>query len=117
VQESIEQCAFEFHRRVQAGEEVIVGVNRYQSGESEAIELLRIEPDAEQRQVDRTRRVRAERDPGAWEAALAAVRDAAGSDVNVLPPMREALRVGATVGEVCGVLRDAWGTHDAGRAR
>ncbi len=117
VQESIEQSAFEFHRRVQAGEEVIVGVNRYQSGESEPIELLRIEPDAEQRQVDRTRRVRAERDPAAWEAALAAVRDAAGSDLNVLPPMREALRVGATVGEVCGVLRDAWGTHDAGRAR
>jgi methylmalonyl-CoA mutase, N-terminal domain len=117
VQESIEQSAFEFHRRVQVGEEVIVGVNRYQSGESEPIELLRIEPDAEQRQVDRTRRVRADRDPGAWDAALAAVCDAAGSDVNVLPPMREALRVGATVGEVCGVLRDAWGTHDAGRAR
>ena len=57
VQEAIEQSAFEFHRRVQAGEDVIVGVNRYQSGESEPIELLRIEPDAEQRQVDRTRRV------------------------------------------------------------
>ena len=116
VQEAIEQSAFEFHRRVQAGEDVIVGVNRYQSGESEPIELLRIEPDAEQRQVDRTRRVRAERDPAAWDAAVAAVQAAAGSDVNVLPPLREALRVGATVGELCGVLRDAWGTHDAGRA-
>ena len=116
VQEAIEQSAFEFHGRVQAGEDVIVGVNRYQSGESEPIELLRIEPDAEQRQVERTRRVRAERDPAAWESAVAAVRGAAGSDVNVLPPMREALRVGATVGELCGVLRDAWGTHDAGRA-
>ena len=113
MQEAIEQSAFEFHRRVQAGEDVIVGVNRYQSGESEPIELLRIEPDAEQRQVDRTRRVRAERDPAAWEAAVAAVRAAAGSDANVLPPMREALRVGATVGELCGVLRDAWGTYDA----
>jgi methylmalonyl-CoA mutase N-terminal domain/subunit len=116
VQEAIEQSAFEFHRRVQAGEDVIVGVNRYQSGESEPIELLRIEPDAEQRQVDRTRRVRAERDPAAWESALAAVRAAAGSDANVLPPMREALRVGATIGELCGALRDAWGTFDARRA-
>ena len=116
VQESIEQSAFEFHGRVQAGEDVIVGVNRYQSGESEPIELLRIEPEAEQRQVDRTRRVRAERDPAAWEAAVAAVRDAAGSDVNVLPPLREALRIGATIGELCGVLRDAWGTYDAARA-
>src|SRR6476619_1385245 len=86
VQESIEQSACECHRRVQAGEDVIVGVNRYQSGESEPIELLRIEPDAEQRQIDRTTRVRAARDPAAWEAAVAAVRDAARSDVNVLPP-------------------------------
>ena len=112
VQDAIEQSAFDFHRRVQAGDDVIVGVNRYQSGESEPIELHRIDPDAEQRQVDRTRRARAERDTAAWEAAVAAVRAAAGSEANVLPPMREALRVGATVGEVCGILREAWGTYD-----
>ena len=116
VQDAIEQSAFDFHRRVQAGDDVIVGVNRYQSGESEPIELHRIDPDAEQRQVDRTRRARAGRDAAAWEAAVAAVRTAAGSDANVLPPMREALRVGATVGEVCGVLREAWGTYDTAHA-
>ena len=116
VQDAIEQSAFDFHRRVQAGDDVIVGVNRYQSGESEPIELHRIDPDAEQRQVDRTRRARAERDAAAWEAAVAAVRAAAGSEANVLPPMREALRVGATVGELCGVLREAWGTYDTARA-
>ena len=116
VQDAIEQSAFDFHRRVQAGDDVIVGVNRYQSGESEPIELHRIDPDAEQRQVDRTRRTRAERDAAAWEAAVAAVRTAAGSEANVLPPMREALRVGATVGELCGVLREAWGTYDTVRA-
>ena len=116
VQDAIEQSAFDFHRRVQAGDDVIVGVNRYQSGESEPIELHRIDPDAEQRQVDRTRRARAERDTAAWEAAAAAVRAAAGSEANVLPPMREALRVGATVGELCGVLREAWGTYDTAHA-
>jgi methylmalonyl-CoA mutase, N-terminal domain len=115
VQEAIEQSAFEYHRRVQAGEDVIVGVNRFRSGESEPIELLRIDPDAERRQVERTRRARAERDAGDWEAAVAAVRQAAGSDENVLPPLREALRAGGTVGELCGVLREAWGTHDAAR--
>jgi methylmalonyl-CoA mutase N-terminal domain/subunit len=116
VQDAIEQSAFEAHRRVQAGEDVIVGVNRYQSGESEGIELLRIDPDAEHRQVERTRRMRAERDAGAWQVAVAAVREAAGSDANVLPPLREALRAGATIGELCGVLRETWGTHDAVRA-
>jgi methylmalonyl-CoA mutase, N-terminal domain len=116
VQDAIEQSAFDFHRRVQAGDDVIVGVNRYRSGESEPIELQRIDPDAERRQVERTRRVRAERDPARWESAMAAVRDAAASDANVLSPMREALRAGATVGELCGVLRRAWGTYDAARA-
>ncbi|MGH3139148.1 MAG: acyl-CoA mutase large subunit family protein [Gaiellales bacterium] len=116
VQDAIEQSAFDYHRRVQAGDDVIVGVNRYQSGESEPIELHRIDPDAEQRQVNRTRAARAGRDGAAWEAAVAAVRAAAGSDANVLPPMREALRVGATVGELCGVLREAWGTYDTAHA-
>jgi methylmalonyl-CoA mutase, N-terminal domain len=117
VQDAIEQSAFDAHRRVQAGKDVIVGVNRYQSGESEPIELLRIDPDAERRQVERTRRVRSERDAGAWEAAVASVREAAGADANVLPPLREGLRAGATVGELCSVLRECWGTHDAVRAR
>jgi methylmalonyl-CoA mutase N-terminal domain/subunit len=67
--------------------------------------------------VERTRRVREERDAGAWEAAVAAVREAASGDANVLPPLREALRAGGTVGELCGVLRECWGTHDAVRAR
>jgi methylmalonyl-CoA mutase, N-terminal domain len=116
VQDAIEQSAFEFHRRVQSGDDVIVGVNRYESGESEPIELHRIDPDAEQRQVERTRRVRTERDAAGWESAVAAVQAAAGSDANVLPPMREALRAGATVGELCGALREAWGTYDAARA-
>jgi methylmalonyl-CoA mutase N-terminal domain/subunit len=117
VQDAIEQSAFAAHRRVQEDEDVIVGVNRYQSGESEPIELLRIDPAAEHRQVERTRRVREERDAGAWEAAVAAVREAASGDANVLPPLREALRAGGTVGELCGVLRECWGTHDAVRAR
>jgi methylmalonyl-CoA mutase N-terminal domain/subunit len=115
VQEAIEQSAFEFHRRVQSGDDVIVGVNRYRSGESEQIELQRIDPGGERRQIERTERVRAERDAAAWEAAVAAVGQAAASEANVLPPMREALRVGATVGEVCSVLRETWGVYDAVR--
>jgi methylmalonyl-CoA mutase N-terminal domain/subunit len=114
VQDQIEQSAFAHHRRVQEGEEVIVGVNRYRGEESEPIELLRIDPDAERRQVERTVRVRAERD-GAAAAALERVAAAAAGEENLLPVMREALRAGGTIGEVCGVLRGAWGTFDAAR--
>jgi methylmalonyl-CoA mutase, N-terminal domain len=117
VQDEIEQAAFAHHRRVQSGETVIVGVNRWVSEADEQTELLRIDPASERRQAERTQALRASRDSAAVESALAELRRAAGTDANLLPPMREALRVLATVGEVCEVLRDSWGTYDAARAR
>src|SRR5689334_7138546 len=113
VQDQIEQAAFAHHRRVQSGEEVIVGVNRYTEGSGERIELHTIDPEAERRQIERTRAVRARRDSGAVEQALAEVGRVAGGEHNLLLPMRAALRVEATVGEVCEVLRGSWGTYDA----
>ncbi|MGN6378827.1 MAG: acyl-CoA mutase large subunit family protein [Gaiellales bacterium] len=117
VQDQIEQAAFAHHRRVQSGETVIVGVNRWASESDERVELLRIDPDSEREQVDRVQALRARRDAAAVEASLAVVREAAGGDVSLLPPMREALRSLATIGEVCDVLREEWGTYDAERAR
>jgi methylmalonyl-CoA mutase N-terminal domain/subunit len=116
VQDQIEQAAFAHHRRVQSGEEVIVGVNRYTEGSGEQIELHTIDPEAERRQVERTQALRRRRDAGAVEQALAEVGRVAAGEHNLLPPMREALRVEATVGEVCEVLRGSWGTYDAHRA-
>ena len=60
--------------------------------------------------------MRAERDAGAATRALAEVRSTAESDANLLPPLREALKAGCTVGELCGVLRELWGTYDAQHA-
>jgi methylmalonyl-CoA mutase, N-terminal domain len=117
VQDQIEQAAFAHHRRVQDGETVIVGVNRWAEEGREEVELLRIDPQSEARQVARTQARREARDPAALERALAGVAATAEGDANLLPPMREALRIGATVGEVCEVLRRRWGTYDAERAR
>jgi methylmalonyl-CoA mutase N-terminal domain/subunit len=115
VQREIEEAAFRHSTEVESGERVIVGVNRYQEEETEPIELLRIDPAAEKRQLERTARVRAERDGPAAESALAEVRRVARGDENLLPPMREALRVRCTVGEICEVLREEFGTYDAQR--
>ncbi len=117
VQEQIEASAFAHHQRVQEGEEVIVGVNRWASEASEQIELHALDPASERRQQERTQAVRARRDAAAVEAALADVAVAAEGDANLLPPIREALAAMATVGEVCDVLRASWGTFDALRAR
>jgi methylmalonyl-CoA mutase N-terminal domain/subunit len=115
VQREIEDAAFRYSEQVESGERVIVGVNRYVEEEPEPIELHRIDPEAERRQLERTARVRAERDVGAAEVALARVREAARGDENLLPPLREALRVRCTIGELCNVLREEFGMYDAQR--
>jgi methylmalonyl-CoA mutase, N-terminal domain len=117
VQEEIERAAFEFQQQVEAGERVIVGVNAFPEDEVERIELLRIDPDAERRQLERTARVRAERNADEAAAAIAVVRDTARGNANLLPPMREALRARCTVGEICEALREEWGMYDALRPR
>jgi methylmalonyl-CoA mutase, N-terminal domain len=117
VQGEIEQAAFEWQQQVERGERLIVGVNRFVEDEPEHVELQHIDPAAEKRQLDRTARVRAERDPGKAASALDAVRDAARGDANLLPLMREALRARCTVGEICEALRREWGMYDAVRPR
>ena len=116
VQREIEDSAFRYQQEVESGERVIVGVNRYEEAEGEDVELQRIDPAAEQRQLERTARVRAERDAAAAQAALEEVRRVARGTENLLPAMREALRVRCTVGEISSVLRDEFGMFDAQRA-
>jgi methylmalonyl-CoA mutase N-terminal domain/subunit len=116
VQREIEEAAYRYTTQVETGERVVVGVNRFQESESEQIELHRLDPEIERRQLERTTRVRAERNAEAAESALAEIRRVAAGEGNLLPPMREALRARCTVGEICGVLREEWGMYDAQRA-
>jgi methylmalonyl-CoA mutase N-terminal domain/subunit len=117
VQDEIEGAAFRYQQEVESGERVIVGVNRFVEPEAEDVELQRIDPEAERRQLERTARVRAERNAGEAARTLEAVRDTARGDANLLPPMREALRASNTIGEICNALRDEWGLYDAIRTR
>jgi len=115
VQGEIEQAAFEWQQQVEHGERVIVGVNRFAEDEAERVELQRIDPAAERRQLERTARVRAERNAEEAGRVLESVRAAARGDANLLPPMREALRAHCTIGEICEALRGEWGMYDAVR--
>jgi methylmalonyl-CoA mutase N-terminal domain/subunit len=112
VQAEIEASAYSWTKAVEDGERAIVGVNAHVENGADQIELHRLDPEAERRQVERTEGVRAERDAAAAERALERVRDAARGTENMLPPIREALCALCTVGEVCGALRDEWGTYD-----
>jgi methylmalonyl-CoA mutase, N-terminal domain len=115
IQSEIEQAAFRWQQDVESGARVIVGVNRFTEGDDESIELYRLDPEAEKRQLIRTARVRAERSAKDAQRRVAAVRETARGDGNLLVPMREALRARATVGEICNALREEFGTYDAQR--
>jgi methylmalonyl-CoA mutase N-terminal domain/subunit len=114
VQAEVEEAAFRYAREVETGDRVLVGVNRFQvEGEEAEVELHSLDPEAERRQIERTRRLRAERDGPAAEAALRQVQETARGDANLLPPMRAALAAQCTVGEICDALREVFGTYDA----
>jgi methylmalonyl-CoA mutase N-terminal domain/subunit len=113
VQQEIEASAFRYQSEVESGERVVVGVNAFVEDEDESVELLHVDPETERRQRERTARVRAERDAAAATTALDEVTRVASTDANLLPPIRNALQGGCTVGEICGALRELWGTYDA----
>jgi methylmalonyl-CoA mutase, N-terminal domain len=117
VQAEIEQSAFEWQQQVERGERAIVGVNRFREDAAEGVELHRLDPEAERRQLERTARVRTGRNAEDAAAALEAVRETARGEANLLPPLREALRAHCTVGEICETLRAEWGMYDAVRSR
>ena len=113
TQDAIQESAYRYAQAVEEGRRVVVGVNRF-SGNDEPVEIVKIGPRHEREQVEALRRLRAERDASAVQARLAEVRAAASGDANLLPPMREALRAYATIGEVCGVLREVFGEYRPG---
>jgi methylmalonyl-CoA mutase N-terminal domain/subunit len=110
-QRQIQDAAYRHQRLVEAGDRVIVGVNRFTETSQPAVEILRVGAELEEEQVRRLREVRAGRDQAVVDHALAVLRDEAEGTGNLLPPMREALAAFATVGEVAGTLRTVFGTY------
>jgi len=107
----IEASAYRIAQEIDSGERVVVGVNRFVLDEEEPYQPLRVDPAIEAEQVGRLGQLRASRDSGAVEAALSRLREAATGTDNVLYPLKEALRLRATVGETCHALRDVWGRY------
>ena len=107
----IERSAYRIALEIDHNERTVVGVNRFTLKEEEPYEPLRVDPQIEADQCERLAALRAERDNAAVERALEAVREAARGTDNLLYPMREALRLRATGGEVSHALRDVWGLY------
>ena len=115
MQGEIEQAAYDQAKAIDDGTEVVVGVNRFVEEEPEPAEVFPIDPALQAAQVERVRRVREHRDAAAVEAALSELRRAAEGSANLLVPMRAALKLEATLGEVSEVLRGVFGAYEPTR--
>ena len=107
----IAEAAFQYQQKLEKGEKKVVGVNAYPGGGSEDLEILRISGEVEREQVRALGARRAARDDAVVRAALAAMVEATRTEANLVPPMLDAVRAEATLGEVCGALRDEWGSY------
>jgi methylmalonyl-CoA mutase N-terminal domain/subunit len=108
-QREIAEASFRYQSEVESGQRVVVGVNRYVLDDEQPVEILRVDPALEQKQIDRVRALRARRDTAAVEAALVRLKTAAAGDENLMGPILEATRAYVTMGEMCDALREVWG--------
>ena len=112
-QREIQESAYQYQKALEAGEQTIVGVNKYQmESESTEVPTLVIDESVRHRQIERLEHVRATRDKGAVAKALDKVRKAAQNGDNTMPFTVEAVRAYATLGEICSALRDVYGVYE-----
>jgi methylmalonyl-CoA mutase N-terminal domain/subunit len=112
IQREIQESAYRAQQEIDRGERIVVGVNQFGTGQTSGIEVLRIDPDIERRQIERVGRVRASRVSGEWQAALGAVAQAARDGSNLVPPIVRAVEARATIGEISDTLRGVFGEHE-----
>ena len=111
VQQEIQQAAFRYQKQVESGQQVVVGVNRFQQELKEAYPMLRVDPALEAEQGERLRQLRAERDSAKVQEALRQVEQAARGKENLMSHILSAVEAYATVGEISDTLRQVFGEY------
>jgi methylmalonyl-CoA mutase N-terminal domain/subunit len=114
MKREIEESAYRIAQTTESGERVVVGVNRFADDDEEPVEIQELDPELQERQLDRLKRVREERDQSAVDAALKSLEENARGTENLLYGMREALIAHATLGEVSDALREVFGEYEPG---
>jgi methylmalonyl-CoA mutase N-terminal domain/subunit len=111
IRAEVEQSAWGYEERYRIKQDVVVGVNEYVTDEVDDVEILRVDPESEREQVERLKKFKADRDADAVQKRLEELREVARGDGNLVHPMRDALKEHATIGEVCGVMREEFGEY------
>jgi methylmalonyl-CoA mutase, N-terminal domain len=108
-QQEIADASFRYQAEIEREQRVIVGVNRYHLDDEPELEILRIDPALEQKQIERVQTLRARRDAGKVEQRLSELKRAAAGDENLMPAIVDAARDYVTMGEICDAFREVWG--------
>jgi len=107
----IDESAWGYQERYRTGQDIVVGVNEFVEEELEVPDLLRVDPESEREQLERLKKFKADRDQALVETRLEELREVARGDGNLLPPIRAALKDRASMGEVCGAMKDVFGSY------
>jgi methylmalonyl-CoA mutase, N-terminal domain len=110
-QREIAEASFRLQQEIERGDRIVVGVNRYEQAEERQMSILRIPPELERKQIGRVQAVRARRDADAADRALAALRETASGDGNLMEPLLECARADCTEGEIVESLQRVFGTY------
>jgi methylmalonyl-CoA mutase, N-terminal domain len=108
-QREIADASFRYQSELEAKQRVIVGVNRYETADEAEVEILRIDPALEEKQIARVRSVRERRDQQGADAKLAALKEGAAGEANLMPLIIDGAKANVTMGEMCDALREVWG--------
>src|SRR5919112_397496 len=111
IRAEVEESAWGYEERYRQKQDIVVGVNEYVTEQVDEVEILRVDPESERQQVERLKAFKEDRDQAAVDARLEELRKACGGDGNLLEPMRAALKERASIGEVCGVMREEFGEY------
>lgn len=114
IQQEVSEAAYALQKQIEKGDRKLIGVNVYATDDKSKIPIFTVDEEMEERQISRLQALKSKRNDGALKSCLLAVERAARDNENVIPSMIEAVKEYATIGEICGVLRDVYGTyHDS----
>ncbi|MEE4353173.1 MAG: methylmalonyl-CoA mutase family protein [Desulfatiglans sp.] len=111
IQREIQDSAYKYQREIEKDEKVVVGLNRFQVEEEKPTGLLRVDPSVRESQIEKLGQLKSERDNEQVEKSLAALRQVAEGNSNLIPPILDAVKAYATLGEICDVLRGVFGEY------
>jgi methylmalonyl-CoA mutase, N-terminal domain len=111
MQKEIQDSAYNYQKEIESEERIVVGVNKFQMEEEAASDLLYVDPMVEENQKNKLKKLKASRDNDKVAAALETLRDASGTEQNLMPHIISAVEAYATIGEICGVLREEFGEY------